>query len=245
MMATIPLIDVCGVSKKFAHFELEPTTFQLQANEFLAIIGESGSGKTTLAQMLVQLLPPSAGHIAYNGQPYSVKTVNERRQFAQLCQIIFQNPKQYLPQKKKIAWIIHHIMGIYKLSDMEAHLSFLLEELELDEALLSAYAHQLSGGQAQRVALLLALLLKPQCIVADEITSAVDLKMQRKVLDLCVRLKSEMGGIFVLHDLKQVAFFCDKVLVLKEGKVVEMGSVEEVFTRPKTVYTKLLLKAQL
>ncbi|MCQ2830409.1 ABC transporter ATP-binding protein [Helicobacter pylori] len=224
--------------------------FSLKAKENIGIIGESGSGKSSLALGLLKLALNS-GEEKILGQ--SVGSLNSKafKPYRKILQMVFQDPYASLNPRLSIQSIlIEALRFAYPKASKEEwhHLAKLcLEEVCLSPELLNFYAYELSGGERQRVAIARAIALKPKIILLDEPTSALDKSIQKSVLELLLNLqeKQDLSYLFISHDLDVIKAFCDRVLVISEGKVVETGAIEEVFENPKHAYTKRLLESRL
>lgn len=233
-------------------------SFAVRRGESLALIGESGSGKTTLALALIRLLPRAAqvtgGQILYqrHGQVVDVLTLEgERlRQFRwRECAMVFQSALNAL---NPVLRVRDHFVDTYRAHSGGAHDQVLrrardllrLVQLEPDRVLM-AYPHQLSGGMRQRVLIALALLLEPQVVILDEPTTALDILTQRAIIDLLRQLKNDLrfAMIFISHDLALAAELADRIGTMYAGRIVELGSVDDIFYRPRHPYTVGLLQA--
>lgn len=219
---------------------LDNLSFILEEFQTLGIVGESGSGKTTLAKIILKLIPPTFGRILFNES----KIVNFRKD----VQIIFQNPYNSLNPKMRIYDIITESLLIHKIVPIKAFKAKsqeLLEMVGLDKSALSRYPIEFSGGQRQKVCIARALATQPKLLVLDEPISSLDLTVQAQMLDLFKTLKEELGltYIFISHNLAVIRHIADSVMVMKDGKIVEQNNKEEIFLRPKSSYSKLLLEA--
>jgi peptide/nickel transport system ATP-binding protein len=214
----------------------------------LGIVGESGSGKSTIARTIVGLVASRAGRILVDGAPLP-PSLSERpsRQQREL-QMVFQDPFLSLNPAMTVAATLAEPLRQHKLcSDREipARLTDLMAKVELPEALLARRTTQLSGGQRQRVGIARALALEPEILIADEVTSALDVTIQAQILSLFERLRREMGLTLILisHDLAVVRYLCEQVAVMRQGQLVEYGPTEQVLGHPREDYTKALLAA--
>jgi peptide/nickel transport system ATP-binding protein len=249
---TPALLSVRGVSKLFGNFvALQDATFDLMAGECIAIVGESGSGKSTLARCLVQLDRASAGEALYKGRNLFTLTDRDLLSMRREIQMVFQDPTQSLNPRMSVydiiseAWVIHP--EILPRANWKARVSELLQQVGLSADLGSRYAHQFSGGQRQRIAIARALALEPEIIICDEAVSALDVQVQAQVIDLLASLRKELGiaYLFIAHDLPVVRDFADRVVVMQAGKIVESGTVRDIFDHAQQVYTQNLLVASL
>ncbi len=225
--------------KKFNVAALDKISFQVDANDSLAIVGESGSGKTTLAKIILKLINASSGEIIYG---------NEISNLRKDMQIIFQNPYNSLNPKMRIGDILKEPLIIHKLMDKSAQTKRVYELLKivgLEENILDRFPAEFSGGQRQRICIARALAVEPKVLILDEPISSLDLTIQAKILDLLKDLKQKFSltYIFITHNLAVVKYLCNRVLVLKKGQIVEQGLVSEVLTNPTQEYTKNLLQS--
>lgn len=210
-------------------------SFEVKAGEILGILGESGCGKTSLVKTILHMIKDYEGElICHTDNP----------------QMIFQDPYSSLNPAKKIGWLLAEAYRLShkkqpKLSkeEMAGKATQMLKKVGLDEKYLNHYPNELSGGQRQRVCIAIALIQEPKLLIADEPVSALDVTIQAQVIELLRSLQKEMGlaVLFITHDLRLVSNFCKRVLVMKEGKIVEQGEVKEVFSNPKSDYTRQLL----
>jgi len=247
---TTPLVSVRGVSASYGTVQvLHDVSFDIHRGRTVAVVGESGSGKSTTARVITGLLPPTEGHVAFNGEPlparYSDRTKDQLRQ----AQMIYQMADTALNPKKSIGEIIGRPAQFYsglKGPALKKRVDELLDEIELEPSL---YYHrlpsELSGGQKQRIGIARALAAEPSFIICDEITSALDQLVAEGILRLLDKLQKELdlAYMFITHDLATVKSIADEVVVMKEGKVVEAGGKTEMFTPPHHAYTDLLLSS--
>ncbi|MFG1603257.1 ATP-binding cassette domain-containing protein [Actinoplanes sp. NPDC049265] len=208
----------------------------IRRGEIVGLVGESGSGKTTVAHALFGLVPPSAGEITFEGEPWSGVPERRRRGLRRKLQLISQDPLSSFDPR----WTVRRIVG----EATDDPLPF-LERVGLTGDVLDRYPRQLSGGQRQRVAIARAIAPRPSLIVCDEPVSALDVSVQAQVLDLLAGIRAEDGTalLFISHDLAVVRHLADRVLVMKDGVVVEEGPAERVFAAPEHEYTRALLAA--
>lgn len=249
---SMPLLSVRGLSKYFGQYQaLKEVSLELHAGECLAIVGESGSGKSTLVKTLLQLEEASAGDALYNGQNLFTLTSRELFKVRRDIQMVFQDPAQSLNPRMSVfqliseAWVIHK--DILPRSQWHTRVAELLQQVGLSPDITQRYPHQFSGGQRQRIAIARALALEPEIIVCDEAVSALDVHVQAQVIALLARLRSELGlaYLFIAHDLLLVRDFADRVVVMRNGQVVEQGTVQQIFENPQQQYTRDLLNASL
>jgi len=217
--------------------------FELAAGETLAVIGESGSGKSSLAMLTLGLLAPSEGTLTIDGRSWSDRGRRERRELRRRIQVVFQDPASSLDPRMRVAEIVGEGLREPGRAERDRRVAAALDEVGLDAGFAGRYPHQLSGGQRQRVAIARALVMDPEVLVADEPVSALDVTVQAQILDLLDRLRRERGFamLFVTHDLGVVERLADRVMVMRDGRVVEAGTRDEVFDAPRDPYTRRLL----
>ena len=236
-----------GFGRKNKVSALDGVSFNLVQGETLGIVGESGCGKSTLGRIISRLDTPTSGEIIYKGNDIAKKSLAAMRPLRKEIQFIFQDPYASLNPRRQIGAIIEEPMRIHGVSKDErrARAHELLEKVGLDKNSYEKYPHEFSGGQRQRVVIARALTLKPELIIADEPVSALDVSIQAQVLNLFKELQDEMKltYIFVAHDLGVVRHISDRIAVMYLGKIVELGSVEEIYNNPQHPYTKALLSA--
>lgn len=225
-------------------------SFKVQTGESLGLIGESGSGKTTIANMLVKLIDPSEGKIELFGHDITHLSDEEMRQFRKDIQIIFQYTHAVLDPKMTIEELIieplkiHHIVNP---KDMDLEIDRLLEMVGLSKTERKKFPSQLSGGQNQRILIARAIATRAKVIVCDEPVSALDVSVQGQILNLLLKLKKELNltYVFITHDLNVIKHMCNRIAVMYQGEIVEVGATKEMMMNPKNDYTKRLLKATL
>ena len=236
-----------GFGRKNKVSALDGVSFNLAQGETLGIVGESGCGKSTLGRIISRLDSPTSGEIIYKGNDIAKKTLAAMRPLRKESQFIFQDPYASLNPRRQIGAIIEEPMRIHGVSKDErrARAHELLEKVGLDKNSYEKYPHEFSGGQRQRVVIARALTLKPELIIADEPVSALDVSIQAQVLNLFKELQDEMKltYVFVAHDLGVVRHISDRIAVMYLGKIVELGTVEEIYNNPQHPYTKALLSA--
>ena len=219
----------------------------LNSGEILGLVGESGCGKSTLGKAIVGILQPSQGVITVDGQVVKKLTRGQRPSHFRNLQMIFQDPYGSLNPRRKIGVQIADgllVAGMSKKNAL-AKAEDLLEKVGLPRAAISRFPHQFSGGQRQRISIARALAASPTAIIADEPISALDTSSQAQVANLLVKLVEEfkMGMIFVSHDLSIVRRISDRVAVMYLGKIVEIGTVDQIWNNPSHPYTKALISA--
>ena len=220
----------------------------IREGQTLGVVGESGSGKTTLGLALLRLIP-SSGRISLDGVDIHRLSPKTLKPLRREMQIVFQDPYGSLSPRRTVSQIIEQGVRVH---DPEMDLSTRMERV--DQALVDVglspddkdrYPHEFSGGQRQRIAIARALILKPRLIILDEPTSALDMSVQAQVVDLLRDLQAQyqLSYLFISHDLKVVKALAEHLIVMKDGRVVEQGKAEDIFTNPTTEYTKTLLAA--
>ncbi len=215
----------------------------------MAVVGESGSGKTTLGRAILGLIGATEGAVNYQGSDLTKLSRKEMKPFRRDLQFVFQDPQSSLNPRLTIATILTEPMQAHGIGG--SHLERLelasqtLEQVGLDRSMLTRFPHEFSGGQRQRIGIARALVLEPKFIVCDEVTSALDVRVQAQVLKLLDELRQQMDltYLFISHNIEVVRFFCDDITVMHQGKIVETGLAEQVCEAPQDSYTKRLLDA--
>ena len=249
-----PLLETKGLTKVYARpggsrEAVHQVSFRLDPGEALAVVGGSGCGKSTLARLVTRLTDPTAGEILLNGRPITHLRGGALRQVRRQVQMVFQTPAASFDPRQTLADVVAEPLRNAGLARRQANARALalLAECGLDPALGSRRAAEVSGGQCQRAAIARALAIGPRLLVCDEITSALDVTVQQQILALLAKLRAECGlsFLFISHDLALVQQFCDRVLVMQDGRLVEEGPVTQVLTRPRHPATRALIDAAL
>jgi len=235
-------------SGRAARLVVDDVSLELAEGLTLGLVGESGSGKSTVARALVGLAPLRDGTVRVDGDVVDVRRRRGRARLRASVQLVFQNPQSSLNPRMTVAELVGEAVRAHRALPrraLGAEVRRLLELVTLDAAYAARYTHELSGGQRQRVALARALATEPRALIADEITSALDVSVQAAVLNLLRRLQAELGlsMLFISHDLAVVRNLCDAVVVMRHGRVVERGACGPLFDAPSDPYTKALLDA--
>ena len=221
------------LGRKYFHEVLHDVSFDVHRGEILGLVGESGTGKSTLAKTILGMVRPEAGQVIH---------------YTKRPQMIFQDPYSSLNPAYPVEWLLEEplrIYGKYDGPERKRRVREMLERVELPEEVLKAKPSELSGGQRQRVSIAVALIHRPRFLIADEPVSALDVTIQAQILKLLRELRDELdlSYLFISHDLNVVYQLCDSALVMKQGRIVEQGTVDELFDHPKDPYTKQLLAA--
>lgn len=233
-------------SKKKTINAVNKISFEVKQHESLGLIGESGSGKTTIANMLLKLMDPSEGSIELFGVDITKLGVDAMREHRKDIQIIFQYTHAVLDPKMTIEELIKEPLEIHKVvseSELEEEVDRLLAMVGLSTSERKKFPSQLSGGQNQRIIIARAIATRARLIICDEPVSALDVSVQGQILNLLVKLKEELGLTYVLitHDLSVVKHMCDRIAVMYQGEIVEIGETESVLSSPTNPYTKKLI----
>jgi oligopeptide/dipeptide ABC transporter ATP-binding protein len=217
--------------------------------ETLALVGESGSGKTTAGRCILRLMEPTAGAVRFDGQDLLALRPRDLRRMRRHLQVIFQDPYASLNPRMRVGTIVREPLDIHRIgrdrAERDAMTRGLLERVGLDASAMRRYPHEFSGGQRQRIGVARAIALRPRLIIADEPVSSLDVSVQAQVINLLVGLQEEYGVayLFIAHDLAVVERIADRVAVMYLGRIVELGTRQEIFKNPLHPYTRALLQA--
>lgn len=223
-------------------------SFEVEKGETLGVVGESGCGKSTLARLTAQLIKPTGGETYFKGKKLSSLSDKETQEVRRNIQMVFQNPLASLDPRKRIIQLLVEpleIHGIGTKAEREEKALKMLEEVGLNRSYAYRFPHEFSGGQCQRINIARALMLNPEVLILDEPVSALDVSIQAQVINLLIDLQKQFNltYIFISHDLNVVRYFCDRIMVMYMGEVVESGDSEEIYFNPKHEYTRKLLNA--
>ena len=251
-----PLLEIKGIEKvyqkrsgffrKVVFFQaVAPLSFSLYPKETLGLVGESGCGKSTLARAIIQLDPPSDGKVFFRGAEVNPSDKKMMHYIRQKIQFVFQDPYASLHPLKSIGNAIQEVLEYYSKENSHTRTIELLEQVGLPSSFYSRFPHELSGGQRQRVVIARALATDPEVLICDESVAALDISVQAQVLNLLNHLKEVLGlsYLFISHDLAVVKYMSDRVMVMQEGKLVELQEADALYLKPQNSYTKKLIAA--
>ena len=228
---------------------VDDVSFEVYPGETLGLVGESGCGKTTLGRTLLRLSPARSGQVIFDGNDILNIPEKEMKALRQEVQIIFQDPYSSLNPRMTIGNAIMEPMTVHGIFSNEKErrnrVVELLETVSLEEQHFNRYPHEFSGGQRQRICIARALALNPKFIICDESVSALDVSVQAQVLNLLMELRDQfqLTYIFISHDLSVVKLMSDRMIVMNQGKIEEMGDADEIYNFPKKEYTRKLIEA--
>ena len=234
--------------KKERFVAVDDVSITLARGETLSVVGESGSGKSTLGRMILGLTDPTSGTIEFDGVDITRRTPRRRRELTREIQVVFQDPYASIDPRQRIEDVIREPLEIHRIGTPTQRRERVLEvmhQVALPERMTRFFPHQLSGGLRQRVSIATALVVRPKLIVADEPVSALDVSVQAQILELFaeVRRTTSVSLLFISHDLGVVREVSDRVAVMRHGRIVETGHIDQVFDHPTHGYTAALLSA--
>jgi ABC-type glutathione transport system ATPase component len=259
----MPLVEIRNLVKIYAADEgvfgkarhnvraVSGVSLDIHAGETLGLVGESGCGKSTLGRMILRLIEPTSGSVVFNGHDVLAAPSTELRRLRRDMQIIFQDPVGSLNPRMRIEEIITEPLVIHAEGSGAAkdHLcqqaAEMMRAVGLDESALRRYPHEFSGGQRQRIGIARALALRPKFIVCDEPVSALDVSVGAQIVNLLQKLQREFGltYLFISHSVPVVRYLSDRIAVMRQGEIVELGTSEDITLRPQHDYTRTLLEA--
>jgi peptide/nickel transport system ATP-binding protein len=248
LRVSYPVRGAFGQIKRYL-MAVNDVSFDVYPGETLGLVGESGCGKSTLARAILRLILPASGQVIFAGSDIAALQPQQLRQLRQNMQIIFQNPFSSLDPRMTVGNAIMEPMQIHRQPNgrqqQYQQAIHLLERVGLDRTAMTCYPHEFSGGQRQRICIARALALNPRFIICDESVSALDVSVQAQVLNLLKQLQGEfkLTYIFISHDLSVVKFMSDRIMVMNQGRIEEIGSSEQIYREPKQPYTRQLISA--
>lgn len=226
---------------------VDDVSFSIEPNERIGLLGESGCGKSTIARLSTRLIAPTKGEVLFEGKNINRLSGPELKSFRKNVQIVFQNPQQAFNPRMKLYDSIAEPLRIYGLADTseEEHRMIYnyMEPMGLTDEIFTRYPQEISGGQAQRIAIMRILMLEPKLIIADEPTTMLDVSVQAQILNLLQSLMNDNNTalLFVSHDLDVIRAMCKKIAVMKDGRLCEINTTENIFQNPRDEYTEFLV----
>ena len=243
-----PLLQALARAPRLWVHALNGVSFSVRRGETLGIVGESGCGKSTLARCLVRLIEADAGTITYDGTDVRALAGAARRAYNRRVQLIFQDPYSSLNPRMTVRETLAEALTVHRMrppAEIPARIAELMDLVRLPQDSLDRLPHAFSGGQRQRIGIARALSVEPDCLIADELVSALDVSVQAQVINLLLELQERLAltVLFVAHDLRLVRHISHRVAVMYLGRIVELDQTERLFTAPRHPYTRALLSA--
>ncbi len=242
--------DAFGKSRRTV-LAVNRVSLDIHAGEALGLVGESGCGKSTLGRIILRLIEPTSGNVIFNGQNVFAASSGALRRLRRDMQIIFQDPMASLNPRMRVEEIISEPLIIHSENGRPARAllkqqaAAMLNAVGLEESALGRYPHEFSGGQRQRIGIARALVLRPKFVVCDEPVSALDVSVGAQIVNLLKKLQRDFGltYLFISHSMPVVRYLSDRIAVMRQGEIVEIGTSEEITSRPQHEYTRTLLQA--
>ncbi|MHB8568339.1 MAG: ABC transporter ATP-binding protein [Nitrososphaerales archaeon] len=233
------------IKNRYVH-AVDDVTFKINKEETLGLVGESGSGKSTLGRCIVGLLEPTSGTVLFDGYDMNTIKGKDMRKLRRRMQVVFQDPVSSLDPSMRIKDVIAEPLeatGKVSVAEKNEAVLKMVSVVGLDQDHLNRFPHEFSGGQRQRIGIARALITSPDFVLLDEPTSALDASIQAQILNLLKKLKKEFSltSLFITHNMKVVSFMSDRIAVMYLGRIVEIGSNEEIISEPLHPYTKTLI----
>jgi len=257
----VPLLELRRLTKVFPVGEsifggdargevraVDDASLAIEPGETLGLVGESGSGKSTLGRLALRLIEPTSGSILYQGRDLLTASHSEMRRLRRDMQIIFQDPFGSLDPRMRVADVIAEPLVIHEgmtAAQRRTRVAELLRAVGLDESAMARFPHEFSGGQRQRIGIARALALRPKFIVADEPASALDVSVGAQIINLMAQLQRDfqLTYLFISHSIPVVRYLATRIAVMYRGRIVEIGSTEQIVGRPQHPYTRSLLES--
>jgi len=227
---------------------VDDVSFDIHRGKTMGLVGESGSGKSTTGYCVLQVLRPTSGSVVFDDRELTEVSGEELRRMRRRMQLVFQDPHSSLDPRMTVGDIVEEPLSIHRVGsrgERRARVRELLDTVGFDPTFTNRYPHEFSGGQRQRIGIARALALSPDLLVLDEPVSALDVSIQAQILNLLKDLQREFGltYLFIAHDLAVVRTMSDRIAVMNDGKIIEVGLAEEIYGNPKEIYTRELLAA--